>query len=166
MEYSHSGIYRSSCLQVVFKIDVLKNFTIFTEKQLCQSLFLIKLQIYQIYQRETPTQVFSCEYCKILRTAFLIEHLWWLLLDLLQNFLKITVKKIISQYSISQKFLRNYFSLSYSVSKNNSFTGFSQFLSFFKHVRAISRTQSNIKMEPFAKIVNSSRGVFRTESNI
>ena len=61
MEYSHSGIYRSSCLQVVFKIDVLKNFTIFTEKQLCQSLFLIKLQAWRptnLSKRDSYTGVF------------------------------------------------------------------------------------------------------------
>ena len=52
----------------------------------------------------------------------------------------------------------NHFSLE-RFSKTNSFTGFSQFLPFFKN-------PANIKMEPFAKLVNSSRGVFRTESNI
>ena len=57
-------------------------------------------------------------------------------------------------------------SICYSISKNNYFTGFSQFLSFFKHVRDVSRTQSSIKMEPIAKIVNGSRGVFRTKWNI
>ena len=59
-----------------------------------------------------------------------------------------------------------FFSLSCNVSKNDSFTGFSQFLSFFEHVRSVSRTQSNIRMEPFAKIVTSCRGIFRTESNM
>ena len=43
---------------------------------------------------------------------------------------------------------------------------FSQFLSFFEHVRGVSRTQSNIKTEPIAKIVDGSRGVFRTKWNI
>ena len=37
---------RSSRLQMFFKIGVLKNFAIFTEKHLCWSLFLIKLFIY------------------------------------------------------------------------------------------------------------------------
>ena len=41
---------------------------IFTGKHLCWSLFLIKLQ-------ETPTQVFSCEYCKIFKNNVLEEHL-------------------------------------------------------------------------------------------
>ena len=64
---------------------------------------------------------------------------------------------------ISQKL---FLSLCYSVSKNNYFTGFSQFLSFFKHVRDVSRTQSSIKMEPIEKIANVSRGVFRTKRKI
>ena len=45
-EYSHSLIYRSSCLRVFLKTGVLKNFTIFTEKHQCLSLFLIKRDSY------------------------------------------------------------------------------------------------------------------------
>ena len=39
------------------------------------SLFLIKLQTFR--QKETPTQVFSCEYCEIFKKTkiFFIEHL-------------------------------------------------------------------------------------------
>ena len=46
---------------------VLKNFAIFTGKHLCCSLFLLKLQ--------TPTQVFSCEYCEIFKNTYFEEHL-------------------------------------------------------------------------------------------
>ena len=64
MEYGRSGIYRSSCLQVFFKMGVLKSFTIFVEKHLCRSLFLsCRSGGLQLHQKETPTQVFSCEYC-------------------------------------------------------------------------------------------------------
>ena len=35
--------YRNSRLQIFFKIVVLKNFTNFTEKHLCWSLFIVKL---------------------------------------------------------------------------------------------------------------------------
>ena len=34
----------------------------------------------QLYYREAATQVFSCEYCKIFKNNFFIEHLRWLLL--------------------------------------------------------------------------------------
>ena len=44
----------------VLQIGALKNFANFTGKLLCWSLFLIKLQL-QLYQKETPTQVFFCE---------------------------------------------------------------------------------------------------------
>ena len=44
------------------KEAALKDFTIFTGKHLCWSLFLIKLQL---YEKETLTQLFSSEYCKI-----------------------------------------------------------------------------------------------------
>ena len=42
-----SVIYRSSRSQVFFKIGVLKNFTIFTEKHLCWSRLLIKLRAFE-----------------------------------------------------------------------------------------------------------------------
>ena len=40
---------------------------------------------------------------------FTRKHLWWLLLNFLQILLKVSVKKIISQYSFSRKFSSNYF---------------------------------------------------------
>ena len=47
------------------KLGVLKNFTIFIGKYLCLSLFLIKLQTL-----ETLAPVFSCEYCKSFKSSF------------------------------------------------------------------------------------------------
>ena len=132
MQHSCSRIYRSSCSQVFFKISVVKNFTIFTEKHLCWCLFLIKLQAWRpttLSKRDSNTGVFLW----ILRTAFFIEHLWWLFLDFLQNFLKTTVKKIISAVEFFPEISEKLFlSLSCCVSKNNYFTGYSQSLSFFK----------------------------------
>ena len=47
------------------------------------------------FKKETPTQVFSCEYCEILRTAFLIEHLGWLR----PNFAKwLVFRKVVSGF--------------------------------------------------------------------
>ena len=48
----------------------------YSEKNTCWSLFLIKVQAYkpkglQLHQKKTPTQVFSCKYCKIARSSFL-----------------------------------------------------------------------------------------------
>ena len=51
----------------VFCKDVLRNFAKFTGKHLCGVSFLIKLR-------------FPVNFAKFLRTPFLTEHLWWLLL--------------------------------------------------------------------------------------
>ena len=55
----------------------LKNFTKFTGKHLCLTLFLIKLQPsdLQVFKKETPTQVFSREFCEIFRDTIFTEHL-------------------------------------------------------------------------------------------
>ena len=51
-----------------------KNFTKFTGKHLCQSLFFNKvagLRPATLLKKETLAQVFSCEFCEISRTPFL-----------------------------------------------------------------------------------------------
>ena len=53
---------RSSRSQMFFKVDVFKNFAIFTGKHLCWSLFLIKLQAFRCF----PVNI-----AKFLRVAFL-----------------------------------------------------------------------------------------------
>ena len=66
-----------------------KNFAIFTEKHLCWSLFLIKLQalleglikLHALLRRESNTVVcFSVNISKLLTTVYFIEQLRWLLL--------------------------------------------------------------------------------------
>ena len=60
---------------------VLRNFSEFTGKHLCQNLLLIKLLTCNFVKKETLAQVVSCEFCwKFLKTPFFVEHLWWLLL--------------------------------------------------------------------------------------
>ena len=49
-----------------FEVGVLKNFTIFSVKHLCWSLFFS-------YQKETPAQVLSWEYCEIFENSFFVE---------------------------------------------------------------------------------------------
>ena len=44
---------------------VLRNFTKFTGKHLCQSLFFNK-----VIKKETVAQVFSCEFCEISKNTF------------------------------------------------------------------------------------------------
>ena len=58
---------RSSRPVVFCEKGVLKNFAKFIEKQLCHSLFLIKLQTEtcNFIKKETLAQVFSCEFWEI-----------------------------------------------------------------------------------------------------
>ena len=67
--------YRSSHQRCSVQKVVLRNFTKFTGKQLCQCLFLKKLQGLQLIKNETLTHVFSCEFCEISKKTFFIEHL-------------------------------------------------------------------------------------------
>ena len=52
------------------KKGVLRNFTKFTGKHLCQSFRPATL-----VKKETLAQVFSCEFCEISKITFLEEHL-------------------------------------------------------------------------------------------
>ena len=75
---------RNSCSKVFCKKGVLTNFTKFTRKQLWQSLFFNKVAglILQLYEkRGSGTGLFLWIFPKFLRTSFIIEHLWWLLLQ-------------------------------------------------------------------------------------
>ena len=52
---------------MLLKKHVLRDFTKFTGKHLCQSLF---------FNKETLAQVFACEFCEISKNTFFTEHLW------------------------------------------------------------------------------------------
>ena len=70
-------LFRSSHRRCFIKKAVLKHFAIFTWKHLCWSLFLIKLQPFRsaTLLKETPTQLFSCDYCEIFKNTYFEEHL-------------------------------------------------------------------------------------------
>ena len=57
---------------------VLRNFAKFTGKHLCKSLFFNKVAglICNFIKKETPTQVFSCEFCEISKNTFFTEQVW------------------------------------------------------------------------------------------
>ena len=61
ISYKRIDFSRSSRPEVFCKKGVLENFTKFTEKHLCQSLF---------FKKETLTQVFSCEFYEIFKNIF------------------------------------------------------------------------------------------------
>ena len=52
--------------------DVLANPAIFTQNQMCWSIFLIKLHVLtqQLYLKKTPTQLFSYEICEIFKNNY------------------------------------------------------------------------------------------------
>ena len=64
------------------KIDVLKNFAVFTRKQLCSGLYLIKLQAFSPADvlKRLQHRCFPVNIVKFLRTLFITEHLQWMLL--------------------------------------------------------------------------------------
>ena len=66
--YQRSPLFQfgSSRPKVLFKKGVLENFAKFTAKHHCRSLFFNKLQAQacNFIKKETPTQLFSCEFCK------------------------------------------------------------------------------------------------------
>ena len=61
------------------------NFSNFTGKHPCWSVFLIKLQACNFIKKGTPTQVLSCEFCKTLKNTPLEEHLFLVLRRSLQS---------------------------------------------------------------------------------
>ena len=62
---------RSSHQRCSVRKIVVRDFTKFTGKHWCQSLFLNNL-----IEKETLSQVFSCKFCEISKNTFFMEHLW------------------------------------------------------------------------------------------
>ena len=67
LSYAFIGTFRNSQPRCYIKKGVQKNFAKYTGKHLCQSLFFNK--------KDTPTQVFSSEYCEIFKITIFIEHI-------------------------------------------------------------------------------------------
>ena len=75
---------RSCHLEMFFKMDVLKNFTNFTGKNLCWNFFLDKvadLKVCNFIKKRLQHRCFPVEFHKFLRASFFTEHLRWLLLE-------------------------------------------------------------------------------------
>ena len=88
IKFHDDSISRSSGPEVFCKRGVLRNLVKFTGKHLRQSLFLIKLQAWglQLWQKKRLwLRCFPVNFAKFLRTHFLTEHLWWLLLYFLRH---------------------------------------------------------------------------------
>ena len=63
------------CSVITVFLEILQNSQ---ENTYARVSFLIKLQAWglQLFKKETPAQVFSCEFCEISRNTFFTEHLW------------------------------------------------------------------------------------------
>ena len=68
---------RNSHQRFSIKKGVPKNYTKFTSKHLCHCLFFNNAAVLRsatFWKKKTLTQVFSCEFCKILKNTFFTEH--------------------------------------------------------------------------------------------
>ena len=98
--------YRNSRSRIIFKIGVLKNFTILAGKHLCWILFSNKVAD---PRPETPTEVFSCKYSEIFKNSFFIEHIRRLLLKIdsfvLYIFVMYCFQSLLMCFFLQQKIL-------------------------------------------------------------
>lgn len=64
-------------LYMFYKQHVVKNFEEFTGKHLLRSVFFQKLKAgdLELYEKKTPVQVCSFEFCKSFKSTFFIEYL-------------------------------------------------------------------------------------------
>ena len=70
---------RSSHQRYSVRKDVFRNFSKFTGKHLCQSLFfnkVVQAQACNFIKKETLAQVFAFEFWEISKKTFFTEHLW------------------------------------------------------------------------------------------
>ena len=92
------------------KKGVLKNFTKFTGKHLCQSLFFNKvagLRPATLLKKRLWHRCFPVNFVKFLRTPFYIEHLWRLLL-MIYGIILVTIPYCTIYYSLHQDFFSLY----------------------------------------------------------
>ena len=74
-----SSLFKSSRPEMLCKKGVLKIFCKTDRKKTCV------VGIFNVIKKDTPSQVFSCQFCEILKNIFLlIENLRWLLLPTLK----------------------------------------------------------------------------------
>ena len=92
--------FRSCRLQMFFKIGILKNFAKFKRKDLCQSLFFIKVAALQAcnFLKETLAQVFFCEFYDFFKNTFFIEHLHRLVLWIIIWIFKLEIINLVTRF--------------------------------------------------------------------
>ena len=76
MNKTTSWNYNSNHRSCSVRKGVLRNFAKLTGKDLCQGHFFNKVAgSCTLFKKETPSQVFSCEFCEISSNIFFTEHL-------------------------------------------------------------------------------------------
>ena len=75
-KYSKTLTFKSSHQRCSMKKVFLEISQNSQENTCARASFLIKLQAYNFIKKETLTQVFSCEFCKIFKNTYFTEHLW------------------------------------------------------------------------------------------
>ena len=91
-------INRSNCLQTFFEICLLKNFVIFTGKQLCWSL-----KACNFIKKRFQQRCFLMNIAKILWTALFIEQLPWLLVNWVEE-----IEWNIKKFEINETFKKEF----------------------------------------------------------
>ena len=89
---------KSSRPEVLCKKDVLRNFSKFTEKHLFQSLLFNKVagQPRTLLKKRLWHRCFPVNFAKFSKTAFLTEHLRWLLLNLVWPGSELLVRPVVT----------------------------------------------------------------------
>ena len=85
VKINQSSPFRSSCLQMFFKIGVLKIFAKFTGKHLCRSLFfnrITNMRPATLLKKRLRSRCFPVNFSNFLGKPFFKEHLRCLLLPL------------------------------------------------------------------------------------
>ena len=83
------------------KKGVLRSFTKFTGKHLCQSPFFnIVAGLATPFKKRLWHRCFPVNFVKFLRTSFYMEHLWWLLLNIHFAVIMGSILKVLRKFSL------------------------------------------------------------------
>ena len=116
------------------KKGFIRNFTKFTGKHLCQSLF--KLGCSNFIKKRDWHRYFPVNFAQFLRTPFFIEHFWWLLLSKVNHLYETVghnfLVRIFLRYSVSLRIQSECGKIRTRITPNTN-TFYTVFLSIMKN---------------------------------